>query len=96
MSEAITVLTANVWAANLWAANVLSAVCLGAAILVSLALATSALTLFARADPIPAERLFFDDDLEAFGDEPFELRPPARAGKSRRPKPDTVLNVSRS
>jgi hypothetical protein len=98
VSETFIALTARFGAADFRAADILGNLCLGAAVIVSLLLATIAVVSFAQADPIPAGPLFFDDDLEAFGDEPFELRAPAPAGKSRRRprKPDTVLNVSRS
>jgi hypothetical protein len=80
VSEALIALKASLWA-GLFAPEVVSGICLAAVILLSLLLATLALVTLARADTIAADRLFFDDDLDAFGDEPLELTPPVSAGK---------------
>ncbi|SFK17329.1 hypothetical protein [Methylocapsa palsarum] len=64
---------------KLGVASALGGICAAGAVFACLALAASALVAFSRAEPISAERLFFDDDLEAFGDEPLALGPPVRA-----------------
>jgi hypothetical protein len=80
VAEALIALKMSLWT-GVFAPDVMTGLCLGAAVIFCFLLAAIALVTLARADTIAADRLFYDDDLDAFGDEPFELTPPVPAGK---------------